>query len=133
MSCDTRTYHDLPRYTTLWYIVNVVFIESRAFTRRLLALGKESLEVLSAIQGDLLDNPERGRVVQGLAGIRKARAADPGRGKGKRGGFRYLYLYVIRKNHIHLLHLFDKDEQEDLHASERDDLRRHATWIKGQE
>ena len=96
MSCDTRTYHDLPRYTTLWYIVNVVFIESRAFTRRLLALGKKSLEVLSAIQGDLLDNPERGRVVQGLAGIRKARAADPGRGKGKRGGFRYLYLYVIR-------------------------------------
>ena len=65
MSCDTRTYHDLPRYTTLWYTVNVVFIESRAFTRRLLALGKESLEVLSAIQGDLLDNPERGRVVPG--------------------------------------------------------------------
>ena len=71
--------------------------------------------------------------MQGLAGIRKARAADPGRGKGKRGGFRYLYLYVIRKNHIHLLHLFDKDEQEDLDALERDDLRRHATWIKGQE
>jgi hypothetical protein len=112
----------------------VVFIESRAFNRRLLALGNESSEkVLSAIQADLLDDPERGRVVQGLGGIRKARAADPGRGKGKRGGLRYLYLYVVTKDHIHLLHLFDKDEQEDLEPSERDDLRRLAAWIKGQE
>ena len=112
--------------------LHVVFIESRAFSRRLLSLGKENLDVLSAIQGDLLDNPERGRVVQGLGGIRKARAADPGRRKGKRGGFRYLYLYVVRKDHIHLLHLFDKDEQEDLDGSERDELRRFAAWIKGQ-
>ena len=111
----------------------MVFIESRAFSRHLLALGKASVEVLSAIQSDLLDNPERGRVVQGLSGIRKARAADPGRGKGKRGGLRYLYLYVVRKGHIHLLHLFDKNEQEDLNPSERDDLRRFAMWIKGQE
>jgi hypothetical protein len=36
----------------------VVFIESRVFSRRLLALGKEgSAEVLSTIQSDLLDNP----------------------------------------------------------------------------
>jgi hypothetical protein len=69
----------------------VVFAESRVFSRRLLALGKDgSVEVLNAIQSDLLANPDRGRVVQGLSGIRKARATDPARGKGKRGGFRYL-------------------------------------------
>ena len=56
----------------------MVFIESRVFSRRLLALGKDgSAEVLSAIQSDLLDNPERGRIVQGLGGIRKARPRTP--------------------------------------------------------
>ena len=112
----------------------MVFIESRAFTTRLLELGAGvSEKVLGAIEDELLEKPERGRVVPGLGGIRKARAADPGRGKGKRGGFRYLYLYVISRNHIHLLHLFRKGEQEDLTRAERGDLRRFAAWIKGQE
>jgi len=94
------------------------------FSRRLLALGKDgSAEVLSAIQSDLLDNPERGRVVQGLGGVRKARAADPSRGKGKRGGFRYLYLYLVSDQEIYLLYLFDKDEREDLSPAERKLLR----------
>lgn len=102
----------------------MVFIESRVFSRRLLALGKEgSAEVLSAIQSDLLGSPERGRVVKGLGGIRKARAADPGRGKGKRGGFRYLYLYFVSDQEIYLLYLFDKDEQEDLNPGQRKLLR----------
>lgn len=109
----------------------MVFIESRVFSRRLLALGKDgSAEVLSAIQSDLLDNPERGRVVQGLGGIRKARAADPGRGKGKRGGFRYLYLYFVSDQEIYLLYLFDKGEREDLTPGERKLLRALAAESK---
>ena len=124
LSCATRIYHDLPCYTTLWYTLNVVFIESRAFTRRLLALGKESLEVLSCSTTRSADG-------SGRASLAFARHGPPI--PDKRGGFRYLYLYVIRKNHIHLLHLFDKDEREDLDVSERDDLRLHATWIKGQQ
>lgn len=109
----------------------MVFIESRAFSRRLLALGKDrSAEALSAIQSDLFDNPERGRVVQGLGGIRKARAADPGRGKGKRGGFRYLYMYFVTDQEIYLLYLFDKNEQEDLSPGERKLLRELAAESK---
>lgn len=105
----------------------MVFIESRVFTRRLLAFGKDgSAIVLSAIQSDLLDNPERGRVVQGLGGIRKARASDPGRGKGKRGGFRYLYLYFAYEQEIYLLYLFDKGEREDLNPNQRKLLRELA-------
>ena len=97
------------------------------FSRLLLALGKEgSAEVLSAIQSDLLDDPGRGRVVQGLGGIRKARASDPGRSKGKRGGFRYLYLYFVADQEIYLLYLFDKDEREDLGPAERKLLREFA-------
>jgi hypothetical protein len=102
----------------------VVFIESRAFTRRLAERAGGSADaVLSQIQEDLLENPERGAKVRGLGGIRKARASNPGRGKGKRGGFRYLYLYIQRRDHIHLLFLLDKDEQEDLSAEQRKILR----------
>jgi hypothetical protein len=109
----------------------VVFIESRVFSRRLLALGKEgSAEVLTTIQSDLLGNPERGQVVKGLGGIRKARAADPGRAKGKRGGFRYLYMYFVSDQEIYLLYLFDKDEQEDLSPEQRKLLRNLAAESK---
>jgi hypothetical protein len=109
----------------------VVFIESFAFTRRLLELAGDSAEsVLRAIQDDLLGNPVRGEVVPGLAGLRKARARNPGRGKGKRGGYRYLYLYVERRSHIHLLFLLDKNEQADLSPAESSRLREVIGQIK---
>jgi hypothetical protein len=111
----------------------VVFIESRVFTRLLDSLAKgRAGDVLGAIQSDLLRNPEVGRIVQGLGGIRKARAADPNRGKGKRGGFRYLYLDVPARAHIHLLYLFGKDEQEDLNPADRTVLRELAQQIRNQ-
>jgi hypothetical protein len=110
----------------------VVFIESQAFTRRLHQLAKETSDsVLTNIQSALLDDPTRGDVVKGLGGIRKARVSNPGRGKGKRGGFRYVYLYLERRKHIHLLFLFDKDEQEDLNAPERAFLKQLVDRIKG--
>src|SRR5208282_6404968 len=110
---------------------SVVFIESKAFTRRLHELAEGAADsVLISIQSGLADNPVRGDVVKGLGGIRKARISNPGRGKGKRGGFRYMYLYVERKDHIHLLFLFDKDEQEDLNSAQRAFLRQLVDRIK---
>lgn len=109
----------------------MVFIESRPFTQRLAELaGGSAADVLDQIQADLLERPEKGSVVRGLGGIRKARAANPARGKGKRGGFRYLYLYLERRGHIHLLFLLDKGEQEDLSEDQRKTLRRMVTELK---
>lgn len=109
----------------------MVFIESRAFTRRLHELAGASADsVLQAIEGDLLRNPESGNVVPGLGGIRKARSTNPNRGKGKRGGYRYLHLYLARRNHVHLLFLLDKNEQEDLTPDERKSLRRMVVELK---
>ncbi len=88
--------------------------------------------VLGHIQADLLENPKRGQIVPGLGGIRKARISNPGRGKGKRGGFRYLYLYLETREHIHLLFLFDKNEQEDATEGERRELRAMVAQIRGQ-
>jgi hypothetical protein len=109
----------------------VVFIESKAFTRRLHELAADAADsVLAAIQSGLLNNPLRGDMVRGLGGIRKARVSNPVRGKGKRGGFRFLYLYLQRKEHLHLLFLFDKDEQEDLNPAQRSFLRQLVQHIK---
>jgi len=109
----------------------VVFIESAAFTRRLRELAGDNAEdVLNAIQDDLLANPQRGNMVQGLGGRRKARTGNPRRGKGKRGGFRYWYLHLQRREHIHLLILLDKHEQEDLGSQERAALRRMVAELK---
>jgi hypothetical protein len=69
-------------------------------------------------------------MVPGLGGVRKARIANPGRGKGKRGGFRCLYLYLERVKHIHLLILLDKNEQEDASEEQRKQMREWAAQIK---
>jgi hypothetical protein len=109
----------------------VVFVESQAFTRRLHQLaGASAHEVLRGIQDDLLKNPEKGDLVEGLSGVRKARSANPARAKGKRGGYRYLHLYLRRRDHIHLLFLLDKDEQEDLTAEQRKNLRLMVAALK---
>jgi hypothetical protein len=109
----------------------VVFIESQAFTRRLHQLaGALADEVLRQIQEDLLKNPEKGDVAEGLGGIRKARSANPARGKGKRGGYRYMHLYLKHRDSIHLLFLLDKDEQEDLNTEQRKNLRSMVAELK---
>lgn len=110
---------------------SVVFIESHVFTRRLRELAGDSADgVLQAIQDELTRNPKLGDVVKGLGGIRKARAANPRRGKGKRGGYRYLFIYLETKEHIHLLFVLDKDEQEDLDDEQRKALRNMVSALK---
>jgi hypothetical protein len=109
----------------------VEFIESPAFTRRLHQVaGDGAIELLSAIQQELLQKPDRGAMVPGLGGVRKARIANPGRGKGKRGGYRYLYLYFEKRQHIHLLIVLDKNEQEDASDDQRRQMREWVAQIK---
>jgi mRNA-degrading endonuclease RelE of RelBE toxin-antitoxin system len=87
------------------------FVESKVFSKR---VGELSAEVLTNIQSDLVQNPERGDIVKGTHGVRKARVADPGSSRGKSGSYRYLYLYLEHAGRIHLLYLFSKGEQADL-------------------
>ena len=109
----------------------MVFIESRPFTRKLhQAAGDSADELLRAIQSELQSKPDRGAMVPGLGGVRKARVANPGRGKGKRGGYRYLYLCLERKQHIHLLILLDKNEQEDASEEQRKQIREWVAQVK---
>lgn len=96
------------------------FLETSTFVEALAELGgKQQLELLYAIQNELMADPERGDLVKGLGGVRKARIAAPNRPEGKSGGYRYLYLYLEMRGRIYLLYLFDKREQADLDDEER--------------
>jgi hypothetical protein len=100
------------------------FIEFPAFTNRLLALARDRADdVLLEIQSDLLENPERGPVIQGTAGVRKARVGDPTRGKGTRGGFRYMYYYIEQDGQLFLLMIFSRNEQADLTSVQKKTLK----------
>jgi hypothetical protein len=115
----------------MWYYHIVEFIESRPFTRKLLNLaGDAADELLRAIQKELRRKPDRGAMVPGLGGVRKARLANPLRGKGKRGGYRYLYLCLEHRQHIHLLLLLDKNEQEDASEEQRRQIREWVAQLK---
>src|SRR5882724_11171727 len=92
------------------------FVESKIFSRQVRELARE---VLITIQSDLVQNPERGDVVKGTHGVRKARVADPTSSRGKSGSYRYLYLYLEHAGRIHLLYLFSKGEQAELSPAQK--------------
>ena len=104
------------------------FVETAVFTRQVDS--KASLDVLYAIQNDLLTNPKRGDIVQGTGGVRKARVADPQSSRGKRGSYRYLYLYLEHRGRIYLLYFYDKGEQCDLSPEQKKTVSRLAQMIK---
>lgn len=89
-----------------------------------------SLDVLFAIQADLIADPERWPVIGGTNGARKGRVGDPAKGRGKRGSFRYLYFYVEHRGHIYLIYLFAKNEQDNLTAEQKRVISRLVDIIK---
>ena len=97
---------------TVWF----EFVESGIFSRQVTDVGTN---VLVRIQSDLVQNPERGAIVRGTHGVRKARVADPASSRGKSGSYRYLYLYLEHAGRIHLLYLFSKAEQVDLSPQQK--------------
>ena len=97
---------------TVWF----EFIESKIFAKRVQDVGGK---ILARIQSELIQNPERGAIVKGTHGVRKARIAEPTSSRGKSGSYRYLYLYLEHAGRIHLLYLFSKGEQGDLSPQQK--------------
>lgn len=107
------------------------FYETPTFTEDLTDfLGEDALDLLIAIQDDLIADPERWPMVKGTGGARKGRVADPKGSKGKSGGFRYLYLYLEYRGQIYLLFLFAKSDQENLSDEQKKQIARWVDSIK---
>ena len=86
------------------------FIETSVFTRQITALLTD-LEYRE-LQIVLLKHPDAGAIIQNSGGLRKIRWSMSGR--GKRGGVRAIYYWVVAKDQILMLFIYSKTEKDDL-------------------
>jgi len=68
-------------------------------------------------------------VIPGSGGARKLRWAA--KGKGKRGGARIIYVYVVIAARIYLIRCYAKSIKTDLTSDETKDLRQIVSNLKG--
>ncbi len=104
------------------------FIETEVFTKRIMKLVDD--ETYAGLQTELLRDPTRGKVIQGTGGLRKIRMAA--RGKGKRGGARVIYYFVLVNETIYMIFVYDKGEADDLTADQKKTLKTLAQGIAEQ-
>ena len=77
-----------------------------------------------ALQVDMQANPHAGDVMPRTGGFRKLRWADGRRGKGKRGGLRVIYYWLLNDGQFWMFAIYDKDELENLTADQEKALKR---------
>lgn len=86
--------------------------------------------LLPLIQAEVLSKLDSAAVIPGTGGLRKLRVADAGRGKGKRGGYRVIFLDLPLAERTYLLALYDKSEKDDLSPEEKKVLRALVARLK---
>jgi hypothetical protein len=96
--------------------VSYVFFETPIFSRSLPSYLDD--REYGALQIALLREPERGDVMPGTGGFRKLRWADRRRHKGRGSGLRVIYYVLSADRQIWLFAIYDKDELEDLTATQ---------------
>ena len=89
-------------------------------------LGTDGIEAVAVY---LIDHPDAGDVIPGAGGVRKLRW--PAKGRGKRGGARIIYVYVLIAARVYLLRCYAKSIKTDLTAGEKKELRQIAAHLKG--
>jgi hypothetical protein len=89
-------------------------------------IGTEGIEALANY---LAGHPDAGAVIPGAGGARKLRWAA--KGKGKRGGARVIYVYVVIAASVYLIRCYAKSVKTDLTADEKKELRQIAVNLKG--
>ena len=102
------------------------FIETTAFTKYVYDYLSDD-EYLG-LQSFLLQYPELGKVVPGSGGVRKVRWAMTG--KGKSGGVRVIYYFMVRPDLVFLADIYTKNEKENLTHAERNQLKKIASEIQ---
>ncbi len=88
----------------------MIFKETSIFTRKLASILAD--DEYRELQNDLVEKPDAGKEMKKSGGIRKLRWSA--KGKGKRGGCRVIYYWLISKDQIYFLYVYGKNEQENL-------------------
>ena len=97
----------------------MIFVETNIFTDDIKALLSD--DEYAKFQAYLAENPLAGDVIQQTGGLRKIRWSA--KGKGKRGGVRVIYYYVLPDSQIRLLLIYQKGRQDNLTAQQKKVLR----------
>jgi len=105
----------------------MLFIEFPAFTKAITKLPDDDYAIF---QHELLSEPERGDLIRGAGGFRKARMAFPSAGIGKSGGARVIYLYLADLEIIVLVILYAKAKKSDLTREAENELRTISAEIR---
>src|SRR5260370_10458949 len=97
------------------------FIEAPAFSRYVSDYLAD--EEYRELQGRLALNPELGDLIPGTGGVRKLRWADPRRRKGRRGGLRNIYYYIIGEQKVWLITIYAKNKATHLSPKKKKAIR----------
>ncbi len=108
-----------------------IFFQTQTFSKKLDSRGGQAL--LLRIEEEILKNPEAGATIAGTGGVRKLRIEDHERQKGKRGGFRVLYLDLPECQETFLITFYGKDEADDLSPEGKKTVARLVAAIKAEE
>lgn len=110
--------------------MNLTFIELSFFEKyRSEYLSDEEYR---ALQNELLENPTKGDLIQGTNGLRKIRVSNSSRNKGKRGGARVIYYYLLNQYQIYFFTIYGKETKDDLSQAEKNTLANLVKIIKGE-
>lgn len=99
------------------------------------AYEKEAAKLLQlaerlALEDHLAEAPESHPVIPGAGGVRKARW---GRGtKGKSGGVRAIYYYLVARTTIYLLAIYAKSQKAGLTEREKKEFKKLVHELKGE-
>ena len=98
--------------------MNIIFIETPEFVKKVDLLANQ--EEFIQLQDELIDNPLKGKIIQGTGGARKVRMRI--KGSGKSGGARVIYYFYDMKGEIWFLDMYVKNEKADLYKSDKKKL-----------
>ncbi len=88
----------------------MVIIETSVFTRQVQKLLNDN--AYRDLQIALAERPDMGVVIVGSGGLRKVRWAAQGR--GKRGGVRVIYYWIVEQDRLLMLLMYPKSERDNL-------------------
>src|SRR5688572_19321859 len=103
----------------------LTFVELDEFRDDWQRIGLDIETDLSWLQWQLMEDPQCGDLVRGAGGLRKARFAPPGSGRGKRSSVRICYAYFEKHHLVLLMMAYDKSSQSDLTAAEKRGVARY--------
>ena len=108
-----------------------LFVEMGGFWTRWREIGLTDAD-LYILQVTLALRPAIGDVVSGTNGVRKARFAAPGSGKGKSGAYRVFYLNLPEHEIVVLVGVLDKAEKGNLTKAHRNAIAAAVARIKAE-